>query len=83
MIDEIVKIELAELKADLKKGDEVITETSMSGKEVKHSKKVGEARMKFMNLMRGLLESKSITAQEATKGTNEFGRKTTNIYWIK
>lgn len=83
MIEEIVQIELAELKRDLKRGDEIITETSPSGKIISHSKKVGDARISFMNLMKGLMESKSITPQEATKGLNLFGKKTTSLYWIK
>ena len=71
MINDIVNSELAELKQDLKKGDTIISEFSVSGKEIKHSKKVGEARIKFMKLISGL----DLSAEEKTKACNLFGKK--------
>ena len=81
---EIVKTELAELKQCLKKDlGEIITTVSGSGKVLKYNKKVGEARISFINLIRGLIASKSISIEDANKAINLFGRKTTNLYWIK
>lgn len=75
--------ELAYLRADLKNGDEIISEFTVRGKEIKHSKKVGDARIKFMGMIRDAFGLGEITTKQATEYTNEFGRKTTTLYWIK
>jgi hypothetical protein len=79
MINEMIKMELAELKQDLKKGDTIVEEVAINGDIIKHSKKVGDARIKFINLIKGL----NLTASDMTKAINLFGRKTTHLYWIK
>jgi len=83
MINELVKIELSELKSDLKKGDNIIEEVSPSGKVIRHSEKVGNARISFMNLIQGLITSEALTPIEGTKALNLFGKKTTSLYWVK
>jgi hypothetical protein len=82
MIKEIVKIELKNLNESLKSGDEIIVSGSYD-KPIRYSKKVGDARVSFINLIQGLLKSDSITVEEANWGTREFGKKTTKLYWQK
>lgn len=78
-----VKNALAELKKDLATGDEIITQIGGSGKVIRHSKKVGEHRVKFIQYIMTKLSNSEITTQDANKATNLFGKKTTSIYWIK
>lgn len=83
MNEKTIMNELALLKADLKNGDEIITETSPSGKQISHSKKVGDARIKVINMVRESLTKSEITGAQAGELTRLFGKKTTSIYWIK
>lgn len=83
VLEQFIKDELATLKADLKNGDETLSEITGSGKEIKTSKKTGDARMRVISQIRDMLIEKQITAAEATQATQLFGKKTKALYWIK
>lgn len=83
MNEQTILNEVKALKIDLKNGDEIITEISGRGKEIKTSKKVGDARIKVIKMVQEAMANKQIDGAEAGRLTRLFGTKTTSIYWIK
>lgn len=83
MNEQTILNEVKALKNDLKNGDEIITQISGGGKEIKTSKKVGDARIKVMNMVKEAMMNKHIDGAEAGRLTRLFGTKTTSMYWIK
>lgn len=83
LVKQIVKDAMIDLNKDLESGD-VIERTYISPiKERRISEKTGKHRVKMIEFVREKLIAKEISAEEANAITNQFGKKTTKLFWNK